>query len=148
MGGKTKRDPYYWDIWTIKYLPNFKWYNLTEEVKEKKKAAEKKLLTQVSQAKREALAFLENREKAIVEEKIQERKEAKAAKEQKKKKKAGLPQSEEVVPKEIKPKFQVRQERVFQRSEKATALDDSFLKQFMGGATTTPDRNKKRPREE
>jgi ESF2/ABP1 family protein len=30
--GGRKRDAFYYDLWTIKYLPKFKWEDLTEEV--------------------------------------------------------------------------------------------------------------------
>jgi ESF2/ABP1 family protein len=31
MGGK-RRSAYHYDLWCLKYLPNFKWESLTEEI--------------------------------------------------------------------------------------------------------------------
>ena len=30
--GGRKRDAFYYDLWTLKYLPKFKWEHLTEEL--------------------------------------------------------------------------------------------------------------------
>ena len=32
IGGKKRHNLFYDDIWTIKYLPKFKWQNLTEKL--------------------------------------------------------------------------------------------------------------------
>eukprot|EP01125_Pyxidicula_operculata_P022096 TRINITY_DN887_c0_g1_i6.p1 TRINITY_DN887_c0_g1~~TRINITY_DN887_c0_g1_i6.p1 ORF type:complete len:294 (-),score=95.29 TRINITY_DN887_c0_g1_i6:109-990(-) len=82
MGGNNKRSLWYSDLWSIKYLKKFKWYHLTEEIRQKKREADKKLRAQVEKAKREANAFLENRERAIVHSKIEERKNKKRSAEQ------------------------------------------------------------------
>lgn len=37
MGGKNKRSPFYYDLWNMKYLSKFKWFHLTEEIREQKR---------------------------------------------------------------------------------------------------------------
>uniref|UniRef100_A0A1D1XT81 Pre-rRNA-processing protein esf2 n=1 Tax=Anthurium amnicola TaxID=1678845 RepID=A0A1D1XT81_9ARAE len=52
IGGR-RRSPFYYDIWNIKYLSNFTWGILTEEIAYKKATREQKLALEISAAKRE-----------------------------------------------------------------------------------------------
>jgi len=58
MGGK-KRSSHYSDLWSIKYLPKFKWDYLTEEAMYKRKVREQKMAIEISQAKRERDFYLQ-----------------------------------------------------------------------------------------
>ncbi|RKP18962.1 hypothetical protein ROZALSC1DRAFT_29391, partial [Rozella allomycis CSF55] len=72
IGGK-KRSFYYDDIWTLKYLPKFKWQNLTEQLAYEKVKKENLLRMQMMQAKREASQFMQQVEIAKSIEKIKEK---------------------------------------------------------------------------
>lgn len=74
MGGK-KRSYYYDDIWNIKYLPKFKWNNLTSQLAYELKLKEQKLKTEEAQAKRENKMYLKNVSKAKMIESMQEKRE-------------------------------------------------------------------------
>jgi ESF2/ABP1 family protein len=76
MGGK-KRNYYYDDIWNIKYLPKFKWSNLTEQLAYEKKVKEQKLKAEVAQAKRENKQYLKNVAKAKMIEAMEDKKKRK-----------------------------------------------------------------------
>lgn len=52
MGGK-KRSRFYSDLWCLKYLPKFKWDDLTAEVAYQRSVRERKLDAEMAQAKRE-----------------------------------------------------------------------------------------------
>jgi ESF2/ABP1 family protein len=77
MGGK-KRSYYYDDIWNIKYLPKFKWNNLTEQLAYELKVKEQRLKNEISQAKRENKMYLKNVEKAKAIEAMEKRKKTSA----------------------------------------------------------------------
>ena len=79
IGGK-KNNPFYYDLWNIKYLRGFKWYNLTEEIRERNRTREKKLKQRVKQAKEDANQFIEGIEADYVDQKIKERKNKKKRK--------------------------------------------------------------------
>eukprot|EP01025_Chloroclados_australasicus_P013527 TRINITY_DN16365_c0_g1_i1.p1 TRINITY_DN16365_c0_g1~~TRINITY_DN16365_c0_g1_i1.p1 ORF type:complete len:235 (-),score=36.06 TRINITY_DN16365_c0_g1_i1:115-819(-) len=57
MGGKH-RSRYRDDLWTLKYLPKFKWGHLTEEIAYQKAVREKKLAQELASAKRERDFYL------------------------------------------------------------------------------------------
>lgn len=57
IGGR-KRSAYYYDLWSLKYLPKFKWDHLTEEINYQKAVREQKLLAEMSVAKRERDFYL------------------------------------------------------------------------------------------
>lgn len=57
MGGK-KRSAYYYDLWNIRYLRNFKWDNLTEEIAYRNAVREQKQAADISAAKRERDFYL------------------------------------------------------------------------------------------
>jgi len=75
IGGK-KRNYYRDDIWNVKYLSKFKWYNLTERIAYEKAVREKKLRQSISSGKRENEEYRKRVEKTKVERYIQERKRA------------------------------------------------------------------------
>ena len=59
IGGKKRRNLFYDDIWTIKYLPKFKWQNLTEKLAYDQKVREQRLKAQSNQAKKEINFYME-----------------------------------------------------------------------------------------
>ncbi|KAJ1916326.1 RNA-binding ATPase activator esf2 [Mycoemilia scoparia] len=78
MGGK-KGNFYYDDLWTLKYLPKFKWHNLTDQLQFEKAVREQKLRTEMSLAKKEAEEYMVNVEKAKTIKGIESKKAAAAA---------------------------------------------------------------------
>jgi len=143
MGG-TRRCPWYYDIWNMRYLSKFKWHHINEEVQQRKREADKKLRLQVQQAKIEANTFLENRGKSLVNEKVKERLEKKNAKIKNKAqaKPEGKSEQSELgeQQQELKPLHRnFKQQRVY-TSKSHDLLDDSFLQQFMG---ETPEKSEK-----
>jgi ESF2/ABP1 family protein len=65
MGGK-KRSAYHFDLWTLKYLPKFKWDHLTEEINYQRAVREQRLVAEISAAKRERDFYLSRCVSAIV----------------------------------------------------------------------------------
>jgi ESF2/ABP1 family protein len=61
------------DLWTLKYLPRFKWQNLTERIALEKASRDQRMRAEMAQAKRENAAYVENAEKASRMEHAQER---------------------------------------------------------------------------
>ena len=59
IGGK-KRGYYHDDIWNIKYLPKFKWNNLSEQLAYELKVREQKVRNEMAQAKRETNMYMKN----------------------------------------------------------------------------------------
>jgi len=88
LGGKTTSF-YHDDIWTIKYLPKFKWHHLTERIALEKASREQKLRAELARSKRENEFYLANVDKAKMIQSIEERKRASAEVEQKDTKKKG-----------------------------------------------------------
>jgi len=62
VGGK-RRSKSFDELWNIKYLPGFKWVNLTEQLAYDAAVREKRLRTEISQVKREAEHFKNSVEK-------------------------------------------------------------------------------------
>ncbi|KAK9353351.1 hypothetical protein V1505DRAFT_323506 [Lipomyces doorenjongii] len=79
IGGR-KGSYYYDDILNIKYLPKFKWHNLTEQIAYENQVRQAKLRAEISQATKENKAFIRNVERAKMIEHIQEKKQKKQAK--------------------------------------------------------------------
>lgn len=73
MGGR-RRSKHHDDLWTLKYLPKFKWDHLTEEIAHEKAVREKKLAQELSSAKRERDFYLSKVAQAKKHEAITERK--------------------------------------------------------------------------
>ncbi|RIA93692.1 hypothetical protein C1645_709902 [Glomus cerebriforme] len=75
--GGNKRNYYHDDLWNIKYLPKFKWNNLTEQIAYEKAARTQRLQAEISQARRENKEYLKNVEKAKMIRSMEEKKEKK-----------------------------------------------------------------------
>lgn len=73
MGGR-RRSAHYYDLWTIKYLPKFKWDHLTEEINYQRAVKDQRMAAEVSAAKRERDFYLSRVDKAKGVEAIIERK--------------------------------------------------------------------------
>ena len=63
IGGK-KRSYYYDDIWALKYLPKFKWSNLTEQIAYERAVKDQKMRTEMSLAKKNTREYIRNVDKA------------------------------------------------------------------------------------
>ncbi|KXZ52258.1 hypothetical protein GPECTOR_10g889 [Gonium pectorale] len=72
MGG-SKRSAYHYDLWTLKYLPKFKWDTLTEEINYQRAVREQRLVAEISAAKRERDFYLSRVDKAKAIDAIKER---------------------------------------------------------------------------
>jgi len=57
--GGNRRNFHYSDLWSLKYLPGFRWEHLTEKEKYEKRTRKNRLVAEISQAKRENELFLE-----------------------------------------------------------------------------------------
>lgn len=75
----NKRSKFFGELWAIKYLPKFKWANLTEQIAYEKAVRDQKMRTEISQATREAGLYMKQVEKAHEIEKIAEKRAAKKA---------------------------------------------------------------------
>lgn len=62
IGGK-KGSYYHDDIWTMKYLPRFKWANLTEKLAYDSAVRKKKLQRELTQVRKETNFYIEQVEK-------------------------------------------------------------------------------------
>ncbi|KAJ3143176.1 RNA-binding ATPase activator esf2 [Irineochytrium annulatum] len=62
------------DLWSIKYLPRFKWGMLTEQIAYEKAVRDQKLRTEMESVKRENKAYIKNVERAKMIEAIEEKK--------------------------------------------------------------------------
>lgn len=63
IGGK-KSNIYHDDIWNLKYLPKFKWDNLTAQIAAEKASRQARLTAELEQGKRESQNYLKNAEQA------------------------------------------------------------------------------------
>ncbi|KAK9370045.1 hypothetical protein V1509DRAFT_645268 [Lipomyces kononenkoae] len=79
IGGR-KGSYYYDDILNVKYLPKFKWHNLTEQIAYENQVRQSKLRAEISQATKENKAFIRNVERAKMIEHIKEKKQKKQLK--------------------------------------------------------------------
>ncbi|GLC38253.1 hypothetical protein PLESTB_000940800 [Pleodorina starrii] len=80
--GGSKRSAYHYDLWTIKYLPKFKWDTLTEEINYQRAVREQRLVAEISAAKRERDFYLSRVDKAKAIDAIQERRRTKQQQQQ------------------------------------------------------------------
>ncbi|KAK9463050.1 uncharacterized protein V1516DRAFT_671830 [Lipomyces oligophaga] len=112
--GGNKRSFYYDDILNIKYLPKFKWHNLTEQIAYENQSRQSKLRAEIAQATRENKAFIQSVEKAKMIENIKRKKAKRAAVE------AGLdPDSAELPQSEVRRHFKQRAVRDRTKSDSA-----------------------------
>lgn len=72
VGGK-RRSAHYYDLWNIRYLPKFKWDNLTEEMEYQKALREKKIQLELAVAKKERDFYIEKMDQAKALEAMKER---------------------------------------------------------------------------
>jgi ESF2/ABP1 family protein len=63
MGGR-RRSAHYYDLWTMRYLPKFKWEHLTAELAAAKAEREQRLAAEASAAARERDFYLSRVERA------------------------------------------------------------------------------------
>lgn len=63
IGGK-KGSFHYDDLWTLKYLPKFKWHNLTERVAYDRAVREKRIQAEMQQVQKESLLYVEQATRA------------------------------------------------------------------------------------
>ncbi|RWW24384.1 hypothetical protein BHE74_00050307 [Ensete ventricosum] len=77
IGGK-KRSAFYYDIWNIRYLSEFKWDDLIGELAGKKREHEEKLKLEISAAKRERDFYMSKVEQSRALKFIRERREKKS----------------------------------------------------------------------
>ncbi|CAB4392260.1 unnamed protein product [Rhizophagus irregularis] len=75
--GGNKRNYYHDDLWNIKYLPKFKWTNLTDQIVHEKATRIQRLQAEISQARRENKEYLKKVEKAKMIKSMEEKKEKK-----------------------------------------------------------------------
>ena len=78
VGGR-RRGAHFSDLWNMKYLPKFKWDNLTEEIEYQKALREQRMQLELSVAKKERDFYLQKVEQAKQIEKMRERRAAEAA---------------------------------------------------------------------
>lgn len=60
-------------LWSIKYLPRFKWVHLSERLTYEKAVHKQKLQAEVSQARREAQFFQENLDRSDMNKRLQKK---------------------------------------------------------------------------
>lgn len=63
VGGR-KRTKYHDCLWTLKYLPRFKWAHLSERLAYEKAVRQQRMQNEIAQVKREANFFIESVEKS------------------------------------------------------------------------------------
>lgn len=80
IGGKKRHNMFYDDIWNIRYLPKFKWHNLTEKLAYDQKVREQRLRAETNQAKKEVTYYLERVDLKKRIEKMEEKKSKKLSK--------------------------------------------------------------------
>ena len=74
VGGKKRHNLFHDDIWTLRYLPKFKWHNLTEKLAYDAKVREQRLKAESAQARKEVTFFMEKVDLKKRLDKMQEKK--------------------------------------------------------------------------
>lgn len=74
IGGKQS-SPFYHDVWTLKYLPKFKWSMLSEGIAQERAKEAALLRSEISQSKRAQSSYLDQVEKSRVQRRIKEKRE-------------------------------------------------------------------------
>ncbi|CAG8706608.1 18860_t:CDS:2 [Dentiscutata erythropus] len=72
--GGNKRDVYHDDLWNIKYLPKFKWNNLTEQIVYENKERTHRLQAEISKSRREIKDYIKKVEKSKLIRNIEQKK--------------------------------------------------------------------------
>ncbi len=121
VGGR-RRGAHFSDLWNMKYLPKFKWDNLTEEIEYQKALREQRMQLELSVAKKERDFYLQKVEQAKQIEKMRERRAAEAAGDLEKLK--HLPEAPPEDREETKEEYEarVRRERARQKEERNQLL--------------------------
>ncbi|XP_071855556.1 activator of basal transcription 1-like isoform X2 [Apostichopus japonicus] len=73
--GEKKRDAYYDELWSLKYLPRFKWAHLVERLEFEKQVRIQRGRMELTQAKKETAAYIQNVEQSKRLQKMKEKKE-------------------------------------------------------------------------
>ncbi|RNA13666.1 activator of basal transcription 1-like [Brachionus plicatilis] len=129
VGGK-RRNPWFHELWNIKYLKNFKWTHLNEKLAYEQESRKQRLRQEVALAKKEANFYIQNVEKN----EKRKRFERKQNKDETESKNDQISSKDEPLPKTsqndddeaFKPK---NKHPVFERKVKVVG-NDSFLKQI------------------
>jgi len=121
VGGR-RRGAHFSDLWNMKYLPKFKWDNLTEEIEYQKALREQRMQLELSVAKKERDFYLQKVEQAKQIEKMRERRAAEAAGDLEKLK--HLPEAPPEDREETKEEYEarMRRERARQKEERNQLL--------------------------
>ncbi|KAF0388481.1 ESF2/ABP1 family protein [Gigaspora margarita] len=72
--GGNKRDVYHDDLWNIKYLPKFKWNNLTEQIVYENRERTHRLQAEISKSRREIKDYIKKVEKSKMIRNIEQKK--------------------------------------------------------------------------
>ncbi|CAG8505315.1 4282_t:CDS:2, partial [Scutellospora calospora] len=72
--GGNKRNFYHDDLWNIKYLPKFKWNNLTETIVNENTERRHRLQAEISQSRREIKDYIKKVEKSKMIRSIEQKK--------------------------------------------------------------------------
>lgn len=121
VGGK-RHNPWYYDLWNIKYLKRFKWLHLNEKMNSERAARKKKLKMEISLAKKETGKFKEIVERERVSKKKEGRKGGKEVKQ------GGKVRIHPFTYKQQKPSYSGSN-----KSDKVKANDDTFLNNIFSG---------------
>jgi ESF2/ABP1 family protein len=63
VGGK-RRNPWYFELWNLKYLKDFRWTHLNERKAYEQELKKQKLRQEVALAKKESTFYIQNYEKS------------------------------------------------------------------------------------
>lgn len=63
VGGK-RRNPWYFELWNLKYLKGFRWVHLNERIAYEQELKKQKLRQDIALAKKEANFYIQNFEKS------------------------------------------------------------------------------------
>ncbi|KAJ3683779.1 hypothetical protein LUZ60_014006 [Juncus effusus] len=124
IGGR-KRNPFYYDIWNIKYLSKFKWDDLNSEIAVKSREREQKMTMEISAAKRERDFYLSKVEQKRALLHIQDRR--------KKKRELEGEESKEEPQKKIMRKIPQKKPVGNGNNENKPKLSKDFLRGVFGG---------------
>lgn len=81
IGGK-KGNYYYDDVWNLSYLKNFKWNNLTEQIAAENAERASRMRAEISKTTKENKEFVQNIERAKIEDTRREKEAAKVSRQQ------------------------------------------------------------------
>ena len=117
IGGKPS-NPFYHDLWSIKYLPRFKWSQLSASLGQSMAVESALLRNEISQSKKDQAGYLRQVEKARVQGKIEEKRE---------KKRKERPEGTEELPKKEKKQRAFKQRTTVKEGKQEKARGDQAL---------------------